>query len=79
MQTCHQLSLSASHFFLLLTFGQEKRKHAAYQNNGKTYYSENQIPNIKILSVTIHGINIIHSLKNSGDNLRLACPSPISQ
>lgn len=26
MQTCHQFSLSASHFSLLLTFGEEKMK-----------------------------------------------------
>lgn len=26
MQTCHQFSLSASHFSLLLTFGEEKTK-----------------------------------------------------
>lgn len=58
--------------------GENERNHASYQNNGKTCYAENQIPDIKTLSVTIHGINIIHSLKNSGDNLRLACPSCIS-
>lgn len=40
--------------------------------------SENQIPNIKTLSITIHDINVIHRLKNSEDSLRIACPSPIS-
>lgn len=58
--------------------GENERKHAACQNNSKACYSENQTLNIKTLSVTIHGINVIHSLKNLDDSLRMACPSRIS-
>lgn len=66
--------LSPAHFWR----GENEGKHAVYQNNGENCYSENQIPKIKTLSVTIHDINVIHSLKNLGDSLRRVCPSPIS-
>lgn len=79
MQTCHQVSLPASHFSLLLTFGEEKMKEnmLLIKTMGRPAIQKTKYLTSK-LSVTIHGINIIHSLKNSGDNLRLACPSPIS-
>lgn len=56
-----------------------ERKHAAYQNDGKSCYSENQISQVKALSVTILSINVIHSLENSGDNFSRAYPHPSLQ
>lgn len=73
MQTWHQVSPSAATLSLSLTLEREgenevERKHAVYQNDGKSCYLENQITQAKDLSVTILSINIIHSLENSGDN-----------
>lgn len=46
MQSCHQFNLSPADFSLLLTLEREgeneiERKHAAYQNDGKSCYLEN--------------------------------------
>lgn len=80
MRTCHQFSLSASHFSLLLTFGEEKMKEnmLLVKTIVRPAIQKTKHLTSKHESVTIHGINVIHSLKNLGDSLRIACRSPIS-
>lgn len=80
MQTCHQFSLSASHFPLLLTFGEEKMKEnmLLIKTVVRPAIQKTKYLTSKLYQSPFMASNVTHRLKNSGDSLRITCPSPIS-
>lgn len=80
MQTCHQISLSASHFSLLLTFGEEKMKEnmLLIKTVVRPAIQKTKYLTSKFYQSPFTASNVIHRQKNSEDSLRIACLSPIS-